>query len=690
MGQPCSDRRARRCEARPLIVFERSVAADPQFAASREWIVTNGIGGYASGTIDGSLTRRYHGLLVAALAPPLGRTLLLAKVDEVVAYGGVRYALSTNRWHDGTIDPHGAAYIERFALDGTTPVWTFALADAIVEKRITMALGANASFVEYRVVRARGPLALEVKALADYRDYHATTRADERRFAVEALSDGVSVRAEAGTQPFSIRSSAGSVQPEHIWYRNYDLPRERERGLDDCEDHLLVASFAANLASGEPFALSVSTDDGVATSAALAFADRTRHEAGLLRAWRIAQPSASAQAPPSIAQLVLAADQFVVARPLPGDPDAHSTIAGYHWFGDWGRDTMIALPGLTLTTGRTEIARRIVRTWAQYVDGGMLPNRFPDAGTPPEYNSVDAALWFVRAVDACTAGDDGRDLLRELFAAVTAILTAYDHGTRFGIHVDPADGLLVAGEPGVQLTWMDAKVGDCVVSPRIGKPVEVNALWYDAVCTAAEFADRLGEDAAWFRARAARVRASFDRFWCDATQTCYDVIDGPDGPDASIRPNGLFAVALPHRALSPERERAIVDRCVRELATPVGVRSLAPNDPRYRGEYCGGLAERDGAYHEGTAWGWLLGPLALAEYRVSGDPVAARSRLEPMLAMLAAYGIGTLGEISDGDAPFAPRGCIAQAWTVGEILRVWHLLCAPDEGARTPVKKGTV
>jgi predicted glycogen debranching enzyme len=401
-----------------------------------------------------------------------------------------------------------------------------------------------------------------------------------------------------------------------------------------------------------------------------AWARRRQHEADLLARWERAQVAAE-PAPPWIRQLVLAADQFVVRRPLPDDPEGMSILGGYHWFGDWGRDTMISLPGLAIATGRPEVARRILSTYARFVDRGMLPNRFPDGGEAPEYNTVDATLWYFEAIRAYHAATEDDVLLKELFPTLEDIVGWHRRGTRYGITEDPADGLLRAGERGVQLTWMDARVGDWVVTPRTGKAVEINALWYNALLTMGRFARRLGQPAGPWETLGARGREGFDRFWNAATGHCYDVIDGPTGHDDALRPNQILAVSLTESPLSPERRRQVVDACARRLLTSFGLRSLAPGHPQYHGGYCGGPKERDAVYHQGPARAWLLGPFALAHLRVHGDPAAARAFLAPIEHHLADYGMGSIAEIFEGDPPFRPRGCIAQAWSVAETLRAW-------------------
>jgi predicted glycogen debranching enzyme len=662
------------------MTWGRETTGDLAAAERREWLCVNGIGGFASGTIAGTQTRRYHGLLVAALAPPLDRTLLVAQVHETAEYAGRPWALGCGRWTSGVADPSGYQLIERFTLDGTTPVWTYAVADALIEKRVWMEPGANTTYVRWRVLRAGEPIALAVKALVNYRDYHATTRGGDWHMDVARVTNGLRVTAFDGARPVLLLAPGAEAEPAHAWFRDFDLPRERERGLDHVEDHLHAATFRARLLPGAALTLTLSAEAAPSPDGEAAWTRRARREAGVLARWTGARPDAES-APAWIRRLVLAADQFVVARPLPGAPDGATVIAGYHWFGDWGRDTMIALPGLTLATGRPDVARKILTTFARFVDRGMLPNRFPDGGDAPEYNTVDATLWYVEAIRGYHAatGDDG--FLKDTYPALESILTWHRDGTRYGIRRDPADGLLAAGEPGVQLTWMDARVGDWVVTPRIGKPVEINALWYNALVAMAGFARRLRRPARDLEAEAARVATGFERFWNAHDGWCFDVLDGPDGPDATLRPNQVFAVSLPASPLPPERRRAVVDACARHLLTSYGLRSLAPFDAHYVGRYGGDQRARDGAYHQGTVWGWLLGPFALAHFAAYGDAAAARRYLEPMADHLGDHGLGSIAEIFDGDAPFAPRGCIAQAWSVAEILRAWQALAAPARSA---------
>jgi predicted glycogen debranching enzyme len=661
------------------VEFGREICGSLDIAEQREWLVTNSIGGYASGTVSGNLTRRYHGLLVAALHPPVGRTQLVAKLDETASYDGSDYALATNRWASGAVDPKGYLNIESFRLDGTSPVWRFALGDALLEKRIWMRQAENTTYVQYALLRGSRSIRLALKAFVNYRDFHSSTHARDWRMRIASVEHGIEITAFDGATPFYLLSADAKLEPKHEWYRDCFLPMERDRGLDDQEDHLLAAMSTVELAPRQNTTFVLTANAQAELDGTRGRLEQVEHEKNLLSKWLGTDAKAASTAPAWVGQLVLAADQFIVKRGLPEEPDGRSIIAGYHWFGDWGRDTMIALPGLTLTTGRPEVAKKILLAFARTVDRGMLPNNFPDAGGRPEYNTVDAALWFFEAIRQYFEATKDTETLARLYLILAKIINAHLQGTRYHIHVDEADGLLYAGEKGVQLTWMDAKVGDWVVTPRIGKPVEVNALWYNALKTMARFAPLLGKSAEQFVTMAAMIKQSFGKFWNPASSYCFDVIDAPDiGNDTALRPNQIFAVSLPESPLSPEQQRAVVDVCARRLLTSHGLRSLAPEERGYQGHYRGGPRERDGAYHQGTGWGWLLGPFVLAHLRVYGDRQAAESFLEPMGTQITAMGLGTLGEIFDGDAPFSPRGCIAQAWTVSEVLRAWRMTREPD------------
>jgi predicted glycogen debranching enzyme len=660
------------------ISFGPEICSDLSAAEQREWLVTNGIGGFASGTVAGSASRRYHGLLVAALNPPAGRTLLVGGLDELADIDGQTYPLAVHRWASGAIAPQGYRAILKFQLDGKIPVWTYQLGNALIEKRIWMRYGENTTFIQYTALQASTAIALDLKALINYRDFHSATHAGDWRMRIGPVENGICVKAFDGAAPFYIRSTEARCEPQHIWYRDFFFARESERGLDDREDQLYAALFRTRLEKGQTVTMVLSTEKDADHDNKTAIKDEGKRQRGILTLAKDLTAAASGQATPSwLSQLVLAADQFLVQRSLPGQTSGKTVIAGYHWFCDWGRDTMIAIPGLALSTGRRDVARQILLAFSQYVDGGMLPNNFPDSGAAPEYNTIDATLWYFEAVRQYFAVSQDSGTLKKLFPILAKIVTTHLKGTRYNIHADPADGLLYGGGPAVQLTWMDAKIGDWVVTPRTGKPVEINALWINALESMSQFAKTLDSSADVYEQLAAKAKSNFAKFWNPQRNCCFDVIDAPGiGSDPALRPNQIFAVSLNVSPLSFEQQQAVVDSCASQLLTPFGLRTLAPGEPGYRGVYSGGPRERDATYHQGLVWGWLLGPFALAHYRVYQDRAAALAFLEPLARSIDSYGLGTLAEIFDGDSPHRPQGCIAQAWTVGEVLRAWKELYA--------------
>jgi predicted glycogen debranching enzyme len=642
-----------------VIVFERDALQEFEFSARREWLVTNGIGGFACGTIAGVNTRRYHGLLVASFKPPVQRTLLLAKLDVTATYRGRSYSLATNEFADGTITPRGFVHLDSFTLDGQLPVWTWLIGDALVEQRVWMAHGQNTTYVSLRLIRASEAVQLEFAPLCAYRDFHSHHRG-YRDTLVTAVDGGIRVDSYYGAVPYRLLSDRGEWQIAPEWYWSFKHRIESSRGLDDIEDLVCPARLRLALEPGTAATIVATSEPTEPLPSSVSLKAEQARQNELLKA-----------APDDITvrQLVLAADQFVVAR-----QDGSTVIAGYPWFSDWGRDTMIALPGLTLATGRHDIAATIIRTFARFVSDGMLPNLFPDAGHSPEYNTVDATLWYFVAIDEYLRATNDRALLEEIYPTLRNIVRWHQRGTRYSIQIDPNDGLLRAGEPGVQLTWMDAKVGDWVVTPRIGKPVEINALWFNVLMIMRDCATRLGDaDAATeYAAAAERTARSFgERFWFAEGGYLCDVVDSPQGNDDSLRPNQIFAVSLRHCVLDDDRARSVVDVCARHLWTPVGLRSLAPHASAYAGSYAGGPRERDAVYHQGTVWSWLLGPFVCAHYRVYGDLAQARTYLDGIRSHLRDACVGQVSEIFDGDPPFTAAGCFAQAWGVAEILRAW-------------------
>jgi predicted glycogen debranching enzyme len=655
----------------------RSEFTTAEPALAREWLVTNGIGGFASGTVSQANTRRYHGLLVASLQPPVQRVLMVAKLEVLARYDGRTYALGSNEYAGGTLHPRGFEHLSHFDTPQGLPLWGYALADAQLRQRLWMADGHNTTYLRFELSHASSPVELELRPLCTYRDYHSHARGGWS-LDVKEEGSGCKVTPFAAARPYWLRIDHGAFQHAPDWYWNFYHRAEAERGLDSMEDLFSPGIFRATLTPGEALTLTI-TDEAETEAGAPALERELQRRDSLLRGIPAASPS-------WVRRLTLAADQFIVRRAgADGAIAGRTVIAGYPWFSDWGRDTMIALPGLTVTTGRAQDAAAILRTFAEHVSDGMLPNRFPDGGEAPEYNTVDATLWYFHAIAAYLAVTDDRALLGDLYPTLCDIIRWHQRGTRYDIHVDPADGLLYAGRAGVQLTWMDAKVGDWVVTPRIGKPVEINALWHYALSHMAQWARALKDRraAAEFEAAAARAAGHFaNRFWFADGQYLYDVVDGPEGQDdgsgrtadRSLRPNQIFAVSLGTSLLSAQHARAVVDVCARELLTPVGLRSLAPSDSRYGGRYIGEPRQRDGLYHQGTVWNWLLGPYALAHYFVYGDAGQARALLEGLVPHLEEACIGSISEIMDGDAPHTPRGCFAQAWSVSETLRAYQVL----------------
>ena len=644
-----------------MISFDSTICTDFAAASSREWLETNGIGGFASGTISGANTRRYHGVLTAATEPPLGRITIVSKVEETVSVAGESFELSSNQY-PGNIHPRGYELLTSFRLD-PFPVWTYMLPGIELEKRIFMPHGRNATVIRYKAkskARFKRPaISMTLRPLLSCVDYHHLRRQTEELNGEYTETDGkVEMHPVAGLTPVVFAHNGTGVMRTGHWYNDFEYEIERERGFDFRED--LYQPFEISLDLRGEAKLIIST--GQALNAADADAlekEEIKRRKGLIKKAGVKSDVEK--------QLVLAADQFIVRR-----GEGHTIIAGYPWFSDWGRDTMIALPGITLATGRPEIARGILLEYARNISQGMLPNRFPDAGGEADYNTVDATLWYFEAVRAYTESTGDFEFVREnIYKELADILIWHLRGTRFNIHVD-TDGLLYAGEPGVQLTWMDAKIGDLVVTPRIGKAVEIQALWYNALMTMAEFAGRFGdeEDRRKYLSMADLAKLSFNAiFWNETEECLYDFAENGHR-DASVRPNQIFAASLHYSMLDEERARKVVDRVEKDLLTPVGLRSLSPADPEYVPIYIGSPFERDSAYHQGTVWAWLVGGFVDAYRCVYPD---LSDRIGEILAGLESHlseaGVGQISEIFDADAPHSPRGCFAQAWSVAETLR---------------------
>jgi len=671
--------------------YGRDRLADLGVAGRLEWLVTNGIGGFASGTVAGTLSRRYHGLLFAALEPPLGHTLLLSKLSERVEIDGLTIPLSTDQWASGVVDPAGHVHLESFRLEDTVPTWTWAIGDTKLEKRVWMEHGENTTYIQYRLRSARGPVGLSIGMLVNHRDARQLTSRGEWEARVEPATGGLRVEAYEGATPLWLLAPGAEVRPAADWYRSFELPLEAEQGLEHVEDHLCAGRIELRLSPGEYFTVVASTrrDAGTGAGAPLALASalarRRAHERSLIESWKRSAPAAAREAPLWVRQLVLGADAFLVDRTTPSDTGGRGVIAGYPWFSDWGRDGMMALPGLAVATGRPEVARTILLAFARHVDRGMLPNRLADQGQGLEYDSVDAALWFFNAIRCYheATGDD--ELLAEVYSVLEDIGAWYERGTRSGIMVDPEDGLLRSGEEGAALTWMNARFADRAVTPRQGKPVEVNALWYNALTSMAAFARRLKRASDSYQDQASRVEQGFARFWNPENGCLFDVLDGPHGHDPAIRPNQLLAVSLPDSPLPGFQRRAVLETCGRLLLTSHGLRTLEPGHPSYQGVHAGPRERRDGARHQGTAWTWLLPHYALALERVHGQRDEALALLGTLGDLTGAYGVGWLAELADGDLPHRPRGSVAHAVAVAEALHAYHALAGERRRAKRRV-----
>jgi predicted glycogen debranching enzyme len=636
----------------------------------REWLVTNGLGGYASGTVSGINTRRYHGLLVASLNPPVQRMVLLAALEEwLITPEGERWPLSAQEYWDGTVYPDGFRSLEGVDLDGMLPTFRWMVDGRVIEKRIWMEHGVSRTVLTYRLVSGP-PLALQLRPLFAHRDYHQQ-RHGQGGFDIAESLNGWIVDAAGVRTYFEVRL-APAVHSRPDWYWRVLHRAERERGLDDEEDLFTPGTIEVAL-------------DGHNDVVVLAGTGPAQQGWDVATSWHAAQRRQDALADPATkhplaTQLVVAGEQFRVARHTAGSPPPlagegqsggqRTVIAGYHWFADWGRDTMISLPALAMRPGTLWEARAVLDTYIRYLDHGLIPNRFPDGGEPPEYNTIDATLWLFQAMAAYLRTSGDWRFIADRLDALEGVIDWHVGGTRHNIGMDRDDGLLAGGEEGFALTWMDARVGDWVVTPRCGKPIEINALWYNALRLTADWCERALRPAGRYREMAAQTHESAqERFWYGEGGYCYDVVDGADGDDPSLRPNQVIALGLVYPLVEGDRAHATLDVVTSKLLTPYGLRTLSPDDARYQASYQGDQHVRDAAYHMGMAWPWLMGPYLDAHLRLKGDREIIQQLLAPFRAHLSDAGLGTISEIFEPEPPYRPVGCIAQAWSVAEILR---------------------
>lgn len=668
------------------IEFAGTSRAETTQRLQRQWLVTNGLGGYASGTISGAVTWRYHGLLVAALPAPFGRMTMLSHLAETLRLPGGR------RVQFGGIEPRSADdaspadFLREFSLEDQLPCWRYEVEGIRIEKRLMMPYLQNTVHLTYAFDGEPAGTRLELRPSVHFRMFEASvaTPLEPEDYEVSARGQRFEIRDRSGRTLRLFLHPEDDVQLAHDGGRVRELvyTHDAERGYDAKGKLWSPGRFSIALAPGQPVTLVASTEEWHVAAALLPEEVLAAERARRLRLRQLAMPAVR-EGP--AAELVLAADQFIICpagrvadatRARAAGDELRSVIAGYHWFTDWGRDTMISLEGLTLTTGRHQEAAWILRTFAHYVRDGLIPNLFPEGRNEGLYHTADATMWFFHALDRYASVTGDRGTVRALLPVMSEIVARHRAGTRFGIGIDPADGLLRQGERGYQLTWMDAKVGDWVVTPRAGKAVELNALWFNAVSLLAGWFDEAGAhgQAAELREVAARARESFNRrFWNEATSCLFDVIDGESGAaDAAIRPNQLLAIALRHAVLDETRWASVVETCERELVTPLGLRSLSRGHPDYKATYAGDLRSRDAAYHQGTAWAWLIGPFIEAWLKIHpGELAGARKFLAGFPAHLSEGCVGSINEIFDAEPPFTPRGCIAQAWSVAEVLRCY-------------------
>ena len=660
---------------------------------TREWLVTNGLGGYASGTLAGVPTRRYHGLLIAALPTPHGRTMMLSQLFERVRLPNrSKVKLSGQKWRGESLDLHAAGQLAEFRLESGQPVWRYEIDDHVIEKMIVLPHGHNTVYVIFRLLEGPGPLRLRMQPSVHFRGHDDNVDAPvPQRVHMHILDNRFELSSDGAYPPLRIKLEGArpsfTIEARRMPEMMYRI--EKSRGYTSQGDVWTPGYFRVDLRPGEDVALIGSAEEWSAVDA-LSSQDAQKLERDR-RARLLCQAPAERRS--GIAgELVLAADQFLVqplgrtsdaARARASGDEPRTVIAGYHWFTDWGRDTMISLEGLTLCTGRHQEAGYILRTFANYIRDGLIPNLFPEGGNEGLYHTADATMWFFHAIDRYLAYTDDEQMLRTLIPQLIDIAEHHLRGTRFGIGVDPKDGLLRQGAEGYQLTWMDAKVGDWVVTPRRGKAVEINALWYNALRLLGDWVERLEgcEAATRWREEAARVRESFNRrFWYEAGGYLYDVVDAEHGgDDDACRPNQVFAISPRYSVLDRERWQPVIEVVTERLLTPMGLRSLAPGHPDYKPIYYGDLRARDAAYHQGTVWAWLIGPFIDAWLKVYPDNSgAARKFLAGFDDHMSEACIGSISEIFDAEAPFTPRGCIAQAWSVAEVLRAWVKTGARD------------
>jgi len=664
----------------PTLRFSRDELGDTEFLLSKEWLVTNGLGGYASGTLLGVATRRYHGMFVPDLPSPWGRTIIIPRLDEEAIVDGKPLLLSGVEFEDGRLQGNLPQMLSEFRREGHTPVWRCVAKGRHLEKRVIMPYGRNSVYVEYRLLEGDS-LRLRLRPFVTFRMLDGQlSGARQPPCSLNVLDGRYEMHLCEGVPllKMCLRPHDGVFVADDLLSKGISYRLDKDCGYEHIEDQASPGFFTVELTTSRPISFVASTE----AWEHLQFEARPLLEAEAQRITKLLAQSNAGGQDDFERWLTLAADQFIVfpgsrleehaVAQASGD-ESRTVIAGYHWFTDWGRDTMISLEGLTLCTGRQNEARSILRTFAHYIKDGLLPNLFPEGQRQALYHTADATLWFFHAIDRYYRTTHDHDTLVTLYPVLKSVIEQHVRGTHFGIGVDDKDGLLRAGAEGYQLTWMDAKVEGWVVTPRRGKPVEIQALWYNALRCMAQWAEQLNERPVQWNEMAGRAEQSFNaRFWCEEQGYLFDVVDGEQGNDASLRPNQILTLSLQHPILHESKWSAVVDVMADKLLTPVGLRTLNRGHRDYKPMYFGDLRTRDAAYHQGTVWAWLIGHYVDAWLKVYKDPSRARAMLDGFEAHLREAGIGTVSEIFDADPPFHPRGCIAQAWSVAEVLRAWQ------------------
>lgn len=647
-----------------------------QFNLENEWLIANSNGSYSSGTVSGVLTRKYHGIFVLAKSPPLLRYLCVTKIEEIFEYNQTEYLLYTNSWKNlSEYEPKGYLHLESFYLDENMPVWIFNCGGLLLEKRILLHYNKDILSIKYKILNKEFVSGkLKCNLFVNNRNFHHLNQSEKFDINTEIQENTLYINDKKYNNNIKILSNSDKSEAKNITYYDFYLKEEEDRGFDSIENNLLAGTFyfeINNEKSADILILTQNQPENITPYNHNIDEEIKLYNNIILNFWK----NEISQTPLWIQQLVYNSTFFIIRKMNITNEYYYSIIAGYHWFGDWGRDTFISLPGLCLVTGRVKIAHSILKNYASFMKQGLLPNRFPDDNEQPDYNTVDASLWYFNAIFLYYKHTGDRQFIAEMYSTLSEIVAWHIKGTKFNIKLDETDGLIFAGEEGTQLTWMDAKIGTYVVTPRQGKPIEINALWFNALNIMHYFSNLLqNNEADRYSKLLAATAQGFQKFWQEDLQYCYDVLGEDKQHDDSLRPNQILAISLEFSPLSSLQKRIIVDTCGRYLLAFFGLRTLPKFSSNYKHNYSGSPYDRDCAYHQGTAWGWLLGHYAVAFYKVTKNKSVALGFLEPLETQLKQAGIGFISEIFDADYPHKARGCIAQAWSMGETLYAWHYI----------------